>query len=84
MKIMYEFRVFSDIWLPFELNSLAIRTISPSLEKEANYARLRLLIERGVTPAIGHDLVANEDAILGALRVVINIAVFLFFDIKEF
>ena len=48
--------------------SLRIMTISPSLERDRNYSRLRLLLHRGVRPSLGHDKECSEDDILGALR----------------
>ncbi len=46
---------------------LKVMTISPHLEAAVKYQRLKALIERGVVPALGHDRVATEDEILGAL-----------------
>ena len=47
---------------------LKVMTISPHLEAEGSYARMRSLLERGVVPALGHDRVASESDILGALN----------------
>ena len=46
---------------------LRVMTISPHLEAEENYARMRTLLRRGVVPALGHDRIANETEILRAL-----------------
>lgn len=46
---------------------LRAMTISPHLEAKGNYARIRALLKRGVVPALGHDRVASESEILGAL-----------------
>ena len=47
---------------------LRVMTISPHLEAAGeNYARIRALLKRGVVPALGHDRVASESEILGAL-----------------
>lgn len=65
--------------------SLKLMTISPHLEAQNGYKRLKLLIKkyiptsliynnyfclfyRGIKPSLGHDRVASEDEILGALR----------------
>eukprot|EP01111_Echinosteliopsis_oligospora_P008108 TRINITY_DN2355_c0_g1_i1.p1 TRINITY_DN2355_c0_g1~~TRINITY_DN2355_c0_g1_i1.p1 ORF type:complete len:420 (-),score=112.26 TRINITY_DN2355_c0_g1_i1:24-1283(-) len=49
--------------------SLKIMTISPSIEHDNGYTRLRVLLERGITPALGHDKTCSELHVLGALRV---------------
>lgn len=67
----------SDINMPNErfaafldsMPCLKVMTISPSLEKGRNYERLRMLLERGIRPALGHDQDASEDSIIGALKV---------------
>lgn len=46
---------------------LKLMTISPHLEASVDYQRLRALVKRGVVPALGHDRVATESEILGAL-----------------
>ncbi len=46
---------------------LKMMTISPHLEAAISYSRLKALIRRGVVPALGHDRVASEEEILGAL-----------------
>ena len=46
---------------------LKVMTISPHLEAPGGYRRLNALLERGVVPAMGHDRVASEEDILGAL-----------------
>ena len=48
--------------------SLKVMTISPHLEAARNYERIRALVRRGVVPALGHDRVASEEEILGALK----------------
>jgi len=51
------------------LPALKIMTISPSLESKINYDRFRYLLETNVVPALGHDTIASEEDILGALRI---------------
>lgn len=46
---------------------LKMMTISPHLEARDGYQKIRMLVKRGVVPALGHDRVASEDEILGAL-----------------
>ena len=46
---------------------LRVMTISPHLEADENYARTHTLLKRGIVPALGHDRVATESEILGAL-----------------
>ena len=46
---------------------LRVMTISPHLDANENYARIHALLKRGVVPALGHDRVASEGEILGAL-----------------
>jgi hypothetical protein len=48
---------------------LKVMTISPSVDALDGYARTRLLLERGVLPALGHDRHCTEKDILGALAV---------------
>jgi N-acetylglucosamine-6-phosphate deacetylase len=48
--------------------SLRIMTISPSLECKCDYERIKSLVKRGVTPALGHDANATELEILGAIK----------------
>ena len=47
---------------------LKVMTISPHLEAKENCARICALLKRGVVPALGHDRVASEKEILGALN----------------
>ncbi|XP_065176076.1 N-acetylglucosamine-6-phosphate deacetylase-like [Sycon ciliatum] len=47
---------------------LKMMTISPRVEAAVGYARLKCLLENSVLPALGHDRVASEDDILGALK----------------
>lgn len=47
--------------------SLKVMTISPHIQKKDNYMKIKALLKRGVLPALGHDRVANEEEILGAL-----------------
>jgi N-acetylglucosamine-6-phosphate deacetylase len=47
---------------------LKVMTISPHLEAKNNYSRIKALLERGIKPALGHDRVASEADIIGALR----------------
>jgi N-acetylglucosamine-6-phosphate deacetylase len=47
---------------------LRLMTISPHREAAVNYSRLRLLLARGVVPALGHDKQASAAEILGAMR----------------
>ena len=46
---------------------LKVMTISPHLEADRDYERIKALVRRGVVPALGHDRVATEAEILGAL-----------------
>lgn len=46
---------------------LKVMTISPHLEAAVDYQRLKALVKRGVVPALGHDMVATEAEVLGAL-----------------
>lgn len=46
---------------------LRTMTISPHLDAPNNYLRIQALINRGILPAFGHDRVASESEILGAL-----------------
>ncbi|XP_062514677.1 N-acetylglucosamine-6-phosphate deacetylase-like isoform X2 [Corticium candelabrum] len=48
---------------------LKIMTISPHLESQCNYNRLKTLLDHNVLPALGHDKVASESSILSALRI---------------
>jgi N-acetylglucosamine-6-phosphate deacetylase len=50
--------------------SMKIMTISPSKEARVNYERLKHLLDIGVRPSLGHDRVATEQDILGALKLV--------------
>lgn len=47
--------------------NLKVMTISPHLEAPGGYQRIKVLLARGVVPAMGHDRVASEEEILGAL-----------------
>ena len=47
--------------------SLKVMTISPHLQMKESYAKIKALLKRGVLPALGHDRVAKEEEILGAL-----------------
>jgi len=51
------------------LPALKIMTISPSLESKIHYDRFKYLLENNIVPSLGHDTVATEDDILGALRI---------------
>lgn len=57
-----EFEVLVD-----SIPSLRVMTISPHLEAGRGYERIKALVERGVVPALGHDRIASEAEILGAL-----------------
>lgn len=46
---------------------LRVMTISPHLESRDNYSKIKALVSRGIVPAMGHDLVATETEILGAM-----------------
>ncbi|XP_072045104.1 N-acetylglucosamine-6-phosphate deacetylase-like [Amphiura filiformis] len=48
--------------------SCKMMTISPHVEAKSNYKRIKMLTERGILPALGHDRVATESEILGALQ----------------
>lgn len=50
--------------------SMKIMTISPSKEALVGFERIKHLLEIGVRPSLGHDRVATESDILGALRLV--------------
>lgn len=52
-----------------KMPSCRIMTVSPSVEASSGYTRLRELLRRQVTPALGHDANTSLDAILGCLRV---------------
>jgi len=51
--------------------ALKVMTIAPSIEARAGtpFAKIKLLIERGVRPALGHDTCCTLEDVLGALRV---------------
>lgn len=49
--------------------ALRLMTISPSTDAASGYARTRMLLERGVVPALGHDKSCSLEQIVGALRV---------------
>jgi N-acetylglucosamine-6-phosphate deacetylase len=48
---------------------MLLRTISPNLEKQTGYKRIRHLLEKGILPCIGHDADCSEDAILDCLQI---------------
>jgi len=60
----FDFKKFLD-----QIPSLKIMTISPSLEAKINYSRLKILLQRDIVPALGHDNDATEDDIVGALQI---------------
>lgn len=60
---MDDFKEFVD-----SLPLLKVMTISPSLEAIVDYQRIKYLFEKDVLVALGHDNEANEEEILGALR----------------
>ncbi len=47
---------------------LKIMTIGPSVDSRHGYARSKMLLERGIVVALGHDRQASEEQILGALK----------------
>lgn len=47
---------------------LKVMTISPHLEAQCDYNRLKFLLENNILPSLGHDKVATEAEILSALR----------------
>ncbi|KAH3757150.1 N-acetylglucosamine-6-phosphate deacetylase [Pelomyxa schiedti] len=47
--------------------ALKMMTVSPSLAAKYDYWHIKQLVERGIKPALGHDLNANAQNILGAL-----------------
>lgn len=49
-------------------SDLKVMTISPSVDAETFYSRMKMLIARGVVVSLGHDKKATEEQILGALR----------------
>lgn len=55
-----------------KMPSCRIMTVSPSVEAASGYTRLRELLRRQITPALGHDANTSLDAILGCLRVAGN------------
>eukprot|EP00995_Heteronema_vittatum_P007880 NODE_303_length_1505_cov_370.941621_g218_i0.p1 GENE.NODE_303_length_1505_cov_370.941621_g218_i0~~NODE_303_length_1505_cov_370.941621_g218_i0.p1 ORF type:complete len:410 (+),score=110.38 NODE_303_length_1505_cov_370.941621_g218_i0:57-1286(+) len=59
-----DFRALVD-----HMQTLRVMTISPSKDAEANYDRIRYLLSRNVTPALGHDRNCTAEQVLGALRV---------------
>jgi len=60
-----EFSALLHLLLP----ALKVMTISPSLESKNNYLRYTALLKENVVPALGHDTLATEEDILGALRI---------------
>ncbi|XP_077863301.1 N-acetylgalactosamine-6-phosphate deacetylase-like [Saccoglossus kowalevskii] len=48
--------------------SCKVMTISPHVDRKSDYQRIKLLHERGIVPSLGHDKIATEDDILGALQ----------------
>lgn len=46
---------------------LKVMTMSPHLEAGKKFARLHALLQRGAVPALGHDRIASEAEIVGAL-----------------
>jgi N-acetylglucosamine-6-phosphate deacetylase len=59
-----EFKLLVDSMMP----ALKVMTISPSLEKQVNYERMKYLLEKGVRPALGHDAEADEQSILASFH----------------
>eukprot|EP00760_Papus_ankaliazontas_P000466 PhM_4_TR10080/c1_g1_i2/m.75644/K01443/nagA, AMDHD2; N-acetylglucosamine-6-phosphate deacetylase len=55
--------------------SLRIMTISPSKEAGVGFARLSHLLDIGVRPSLGHDRLASEQDVLGALSVAARVGV---------
>ncbi|XP_038057165.1 N-acetylglucosamine-6-phosphate deacetylase-like [Patiria miniata] len=49
--------------------SCRIMTISPHVDAKNNYERIKMLLDRGIVPALGHDRLATEQEILGALKI---------------
>ncbi|XP_070555715.1 N-acetylglucosamine-6-phosphate deacetylase-like [Ptychodera flava] len=58
-----EFRALLDM-----MPSCKIMTISPRIDAKSGYQRIKLLLERGIVPSLGHDRAATQEEILGALR----------------
>ncbi|XP_030838789.1 uncharacterized protein LOC762680 isoform X1 [Strongylocentrotus purpuratus] len=48
--------------------SCKMMTISPHVDGQDDYQRTKILLKRGIVPALGHDRVAKETEILGALK----------------
>ncbi|KAG5463833.1 hypothetical protein LSCM1_00004 [Leishmania martiniquensis] len=48
--------------------SLRVMTISPHIDAQCNYEKIRHLLERKVRVALGHDRVASKSEIMGALK----------------
>ncbi|XP_077991798.1 N-acetylglucosamine-6-phosphate deacetylase-like [Glandiceps talaboti] len=51
-----------------KMPSCKLMTISPHVDVKSGYQRIKLLLERGIVPSLGHDREATEQEILGALR----------------
>ncbi|EGD76917.1 hypothetical protein PTSG_12700 [Salpingoeca rosetta] len=47
---------------------MKVMTISPSMEPQSDFRRTRLLLDRGIRVALGHDKHATADDIVAALR----------------
>ncbi|KAG5464564.1 hypothetical protein LSCM4_00002 [Leishmania orientalis] len=48
--------------------SLRVMTISPHIEAQCNYEKIRHLLEKKVRVALGHDRTASKSEIMGALK----------------
>ncbi|XP_071501801.1 N-acetylglucosamine-6-phosphate deacetylase-like [Diadema antillarum] len=48
--------------------SCKMMTISPHVDGQDDYLRMKMLLNRGIVPALGHDRVAKENEILNALK----------------
>ncbi|XP_071964252.1 N-acetylglucosamine-6-phosphate deacetylase-like [Antedon mediterranea] len=48
--------------------SCKLMTISPHIDVQSGYEKINALVQRGIVPSLGHDRVASEAEILGALQ----------------
>ncbi|XP_033116535.1 N-acetylglucosamine-6-phosphate deacetylase-like isoform X2 [Anneissia japonica] len=48
--------------------SCKLMTISPHIDVQSGYEKIKSLVQRGIVPSLGHDRVATEAEILGAIQ----------------
>eukprot|EP01084_Bolivina_argentea_P261339 441577_1 len=53
-------------------NNIKIMTISPSIDYKNNFERIKILIKKGIIPALGHDKQCNEQQIIDCLSLINN------------